>query len=169
MTDSIKFAKHYPKLDRDEFTTIRTKKKDVLNKTVKIITPEAEFLAKGTAIYKTNLKRIDARLLMDDTNTKEVHEAVEELKTHYKDLDDKQPIYVHCLKRLYINTDTNTKTEMKTETQIRKLLKNIEDEARTRYCMDHHYISLLDFSILLKWVLGEEESTMCFGVNLKDL
>lgn len=120
---TVRFAKHYTKLDESSFTTIRKHKKDILNQTVKIVSPDPrfnikeikigsqeinvedasllrEFTAKCTKIEKTKLILIDFDLLKKDTDTKSIYEGFLELKKYYPELTMETYVFIYYFEKV---------------------------------------------------------------------
>jgi len=93
--EQIVFDKSYSKLRNNSFTTIRTSKKDVMDSYVKIIHPKGEFTAKCVKIEETILINVDNDLLMKDTDTQYIYDALEELKLYYPKLALLDKVYVY--------------------------------------------------------------------------
>jgi len=93
--EQIVFDKYYSKLDDDYFTTIRTSKKDVVGKYVKIIHPRGEFSVECIKIEEITLINVDNDLLMKDTDTQSIYDALEELKLYYSKLTLLDKVYVY--------------------------------------------------------------------------
>jgi len=96
---TIKFEKHYSKLDDKEFTTIRTGRKDILDEIVKIKSPETEFLAKCVNIKYVKMSNINSDLLKKDTDTKYASYAMNELRQYYPKLDWGAYVYVYYFEK----------------------------------------------------------------------
>lgn len=96
---TVRFAKHYSKLSEKAFTTIRKHKKDILNQTLKIVSPEKEFEAKCVKIDKIKLRFIDRNLMYEDTGSKSMYESLFELKKYYPGLTWNDIVYVYYFEK----------------------------------------------------------------------
>ena len=96
---TIKFSKHYSKLNDNQFTTIRKHKKDILDKTVKIRSPNTEFQAQCIKIEKTSIMMINFDLLKKDTDTETIIDGLRELRKHYHDLLMNDTVYVYYFEK----------------------------------------------------------------------
>ena len=116
---TIKFSKHYSKLNDDKFTTIRTSKKNnILNQDIGILIhvkgprgkcaeirdtkysiKQCDFVVKCVKIEKTKLGLIDRELLKKDTDTTSGIGAWEELRKYYTDLELNDIVYVYYFEK----------------------------------------------------------------------
>lgn len=90
----IKFAKDYPKLQEDLFTTIRRPPKKLRLGQCIIKSPKNEF--KAVLVRKTtlNIRDIETSVLSYDTDTRSRDEAIEALKEYYPELVEDSEVQV---------------------------------------------------------------------------
>lgn len=91
----IKFAKDYPKLQDDIFSTIRaTPKKLRTGQVCQIKSPSMEFKAILVKKLTEKLSDIDTKALIQDTNTTSWEEAMAALREYYPDLEEDDMVQV---------------------------------------------------------------------------
>ena len=105
-TPRLKFAEHYPKLNNNEFTTIRDHDKGiVVNDIVNIIAPEGRrFKAKCTLIENVKFNNICQRLLGDDLNIESSYtnnqKYLEAMQEYYPDLALDSLVWIYTLQKV---------------------------------------------------------------------
>ena len=92
---TIRFAKDYPKLQDNFFTTIRTPPKPLRTGTVCIMkTPTKEFKAILMMKRMHPICEIETSILTVDTDTHSREEALAVLREFYPDLEEKNEVQV---------------------------------------------------------------------------
>lgn len=84
---TVKFAKDFKKLDKDNFSTLRLHDKYKEGEIYLIKTPTIEFQARLMAKDFYKLKEIPNRYLMEDTDTTSYFEALKQLHEFYPDIN----------------------------------------------------------------------------------
>lgn len=84
----IKFTHDYPKLQYDEFTTIRRRDRYVVDDVYDVKSPSRSFKAQLVAKKQTTLDEIPDNELLLDTDTKSRTEAYKLLNSFYKNKID---------------------------------------------------------------------------------
>lgn len=94
MKEIIKFRKNYPKLQDDNFTTIRENSTLKRGDEVLIKTPLQQFRAEITSIHDVKLFDIPTYTLLEDTGTAHSTEALHELRQYYPNLTWNSYVYL---------------------------------------------------------------------------